>query len=192
MNSMNLHERITQPLYDTARFRGNSITGLFDTPVGQGTTCFGTGAKHFGDTNMYNAGQLPAGQKFIIESIVAEPLDRAWDGPGLAGATLDLRLGTKTYLNIPVTRARATVTLRPGDVDAAMHVIEALRTVHPSALTMLLGSMPGVAVGFDLAGNTLTIVAGEHFMVELHVPDTFKGSGVVRIYLNGHLARMVQ
>lgn len=63
-------EAITNTLYDSAAYAAAGVTNLafFSTPVGQGTG-LGGGAKSYSDTNMTLAGQLPANQEFLIQSL---------------------------------------------------------------------------------------------------------------------------
>lgn len=63
-------EGFTNTLYDSASYAAAGATQLnfFNTPVGQGTG-FGGGAKTLSDTNMTLAGQMPANQEFLIQSI---------------------------------------------------------------------------------------------------------------------------
>lgn len=63
-------EAITQGLYDSGVYPAAGVTQLsfFQTPQGQGTG-FAGGAKTLEDTNMTNAGVLPANQEFLIQSV---------------------------------------------------------------------------------------------------------------------------
>lgn len=63
-------EAITNTLYDSTAYAaaGQTTLAFFSTPVGQGTG-FGGGAKTYSDTNMTLAGQLPANQEFLIQSL---------------------------------------------------------------------------------------------------------------------------
>lgn len=63
-------EGITNSLYDSASYIANGVTQLnfFNTPVGQGVG-FGGGAKTLSDTNMTLAGQMPANQEFLVQSV---------------------------------------------------------------------------------------------------------------------------
>lgn len=63
-------EAITNTLYDSTSYvaAGQTNLSFFATPVGQGTG-FGGGSKTYSDTNMTLAGQLPANQEFLIQSI---------------------------------------------------------------------------------------------------------------------------
>lgn len=181
-----LRDIITQPLYDTAMVAPGS-TEFFAVPVGQGTTRFGVGAKHFGDTNMFLSGQVPAGQQFIISSIYAEPLG----APVEAGSVIELTIRSKIFLKIPTTRAAVALTVADAHAHRADQLLELIRGVDPAARAMLLGSIPGVTIGFDLASRALVLGANDHLGVRLVMPEDAPPR-VVRIYLNGQLGRPVQ
>lgn len=63
-------EGITNSLYDSAAYAaaGANTLAFFATPIGQGVG-FGGGVKTLSDTNMQLAGQLPANQEFLVQSI---------------------------------------------------------------------------------------------------------------------------
>lgn len=63
-------EGVTQTLYDSAAYpsAGSAQILFFQTPAGQGTG-FAGGSKTFEDTNITNAGMLPANIEFLIQSI---------------------------------------------------------------------------------------------------------------------------
>jgi hypothetical protein len=167
-------------------------TYFFQNPVGQGSTLFGSGPKHFGDTNMYLQGQMPAGWTFVVRSLYVEPLDDSWYGTALAGAAIEFIIGAKRFLEIPYQRARCSLVVTPEMMGTAFRMVDELKLVAPQAIPMLLGSMPGISFGFDLEGRNLWISAGEHFNVEVMTPDSAAGKGPVRIYLNGTMGRSVQ
>lgn len=64
-------EGIRQTLYDYQAYAaaGTTLLTFFSQPLGQGTSVQGTGAKTLSDTNMNLAGQLPANQEFLVQSI---------------------------------------------------------------------------------------------------------------------------
>lgn len=64
-------EGIRNALYDTVVYpaAGTGQLTLFSQQLGQGTSWSGTGSKNYSDTNMQLAGQLPADQRFLVESI---------------------------------------------------------------------------------------------------------------------------
>jgi hypothetical protein len=69
-------EAITNTLYDSIQYpvAGAGQLSFFNLPVGQGVNWTGVGAKNLSDTNMSLAGQMPANQEFLIQSIEVELL----------------------------------------------------------------------------------------------------------------------
>lgn len=70
-------ERIKQGLYDTTIYAtaGATSFNFFATPIGQGLSAApgnANGTKTIADTNMTLAGQLPAGQNFLVQTIEAD------------------------------------------------------------------------------------------------------------------------
>ncbi|MDE2020669.1 MAG: hypothetical protein KGJ13_10070, partial [Patescibacteria group bacterium] len=63
-------EGITNSLYDSAAYAaaGTPQLSFFNLPLGQGVGV-GGGAKTLSDTNMTLAGQMPANQEFLVQSI---------------------------------------------------------------------------------------------------------------------------
>lgn len=63
-------EAIRQTLYDFQQYpaAGQTILTYFQNPLGQGVGWAG-GVKTLSDTNMTNAGMLPANQSFLIQSV---------------------------------------------------------------------------------------------------------------------------
>lgn len=64
-------EAIRQSLYDFQQYAaaGHTQLSFFNLPVGQGTSYAGGGTKNLSDTNMTLAGQLPANQEFLVQSV---------------------------------------------------------------------------------------------------------------------------
>ena len=64
-------EAIRQSLYDFQQYAaaGSTQLSFFNLPIGQGTSYAGGGTKSLSDTNMTLAGQLPANQEFLVQSI---------------------------------------------------------------------------------------------------------------------------
>lgn len=64
-------EAIRQSVYDFQQYPAAGATQLsfFNLPIGQGTSYAGGGTKSLSDTNMTLAGQFPANQEFLIQSI---------------------------------------------------------------------------------------------------------------------------
>jgi len=185
MNRYELTDNLTQPLYDTGIIMPDGRSDLFTKPVGQGTTLFGAGPKHFGDTNMFLSGQLPAGYKYEIRSLFLEPIGEHF----AVGSTLELIIGAKSFLTIPTSRAHVSLVVTERNAIEAMRVAELLKGVAPSATAMLLAMMPGLSFGFDLEHRKLHLWGSERFAVRI---QTATPGSVVRVYLNGNLSRMVQ
>lgn len=80
VNSAQGMDVIWQPLYDYATYAAAGQTSLnfFQLPIGQS-------GKTLADTNMESAGQLPAPQKFIVESISID----FFPGGSVNGSTVD-------------------------------------------------------------------------------------------------------
>lgn len=64
-------EGVRWALYDSNQYlaAGHTQLAFFALPVGQGTSWVGSGAKNLSDTNMNLAGQMPANQEFLVESV---------------------------------------------------------------------------------------------------------------------------
>lgn len=83
-------EAIRQTLYDFQPYAaaGHTSLNFFAVPQGQGTSWAGGGTKNLSDTNMTLAGQLPAGQEFLVQSIEIHLISTA--NPSLAAAVATL------------------------------------------------------------------------------------------------------
>lgn len=127
------YEAITQSLYDTLAYAaaGQTQLGFFATPNGQG-------GKTLTDTNMQLAGQLPANNQFLIQSVelkflpsrptVVGAMPASFGAQAIAvlvndaylfgsGGNLTLTVGNKTYLQeAPLGRFPAKTTF---DLSAA-------------------------------------------------------------------------
>src|ERR1700675_620208 len=113
-------EAITNTLYDSIQYpvAGAAQLSLFNLPVGQGVNWTGVGAKNLSDTNMTLAGQMPANQEFLIQSLevmcltstptVAATMPAFFGAQGIATAindayifyragNLNLQIGAKSY-----------------------------------------------------------------------------------------------
>lgn len=83
-------EAIRQTLYDFQSYAaaGHTTINFFAVPQGQGTSWAGGGTKNLSDTNMTLAGQLPAGQEFLVQSIELVAISTANPSVSAAVATL--------------------------------------------------------------------------------------------------------
>lgn len=88
-------EAVRQTLYDSASYvaAGQSTMAFFQTQQGQGSAILGSGGKTTSDTNMQLGGQLPAMQKFLVESIELQ----FW--PTTPSVTKDLPAATGAIAN---------------------------------------------------------------------------------------------
>ena len=125
----------------------------------------------------------------MLRSLYLEPIG---DVGYLAGAALELVIGVKRFLEIPYSRARCSLVVTPLMMNTAALIADDLKRVAPAAIPMLLGSMPGVSLGFDLEGRNLELRTAEVFSVRVTTPTTATGEGAVRIYLNGEMGRLTQ
>lgn len=129
VNRPGQQEVIRQPLYDTAVYATAGSTGIsfFATPIGQGASASPGNAgnvKTIADTNMTLAGQLPAGQNFMVEQIEVDVT------PGASAAT------TTTFTLVhPVVFA---VAASAGTVFAAASDVNAI--YQTGVLTLTIGS----------------------------------------------------
>lgn len=198
-----VNDVLTQPLYDTVIAHPGRSTTLFVDPVGRGASCFGDGLKHYGDTNMFLSAQLPAGYNFRVRSVYVEPIETPglagapW--PGLAGAALEFVIGVKSYLTIPVSRARVCLPIFATSIRQVSDIVNTLREVHPSAHPMVLAMTPGFVLGFDVSERQLELRQAENFTAHLRLPPynpALPASDAlpvkVRVYLNGILYRPIQ
>lgn len=108
----NVRNAIWQPIYDTVSVAiaaaGARTLSFFSTPLGGILT--GAILKTLGDTNLRQAGKLPGGAKFDLEgiSLYVKELDSGGARPvfvdlqGLCRGFLELKFGTKTFLEIPM------------------------------------------------------------------------------------------
>lgn len=179
-------EGITQTLYDSAAYAAAGATQLnfFNTPVGQGTG-FGGGAKTLTDTNMTLAGQMPANQEFLIQSveILFEPTTPtvAAQMPAVQGAdataaiindayifrragNLTLTIGAKAYLQ------EAPLMKFPAKSDFWLSAALAGGNVTAANLSQRIAY--GTAKGRPyLLKAPLRLVSNQNFSVSLNWPE---------------------
>lgn len=204
-------EAIRQSLYDSAAYAAAGVAALsfFQTPVGQGTGV-GGGAKTLSDTNMTLAGQMPANQEFLIQSVEVEFFPTvpavAADNPAVFGAqatdhltndsyifyrggNLQLNIGAKNYLTeSPLLRF-------PGKAYFELHgAVADTSTVAGSQQTRIkFATSRGRP--YMLQPANLRLVSSQNFSVTLNWPE---GNAVItnpaRIFviLDGILYRRSQ
>lgn len=184
-------EAIRTTLYDSVTYAaaGQTSLQLFQNPKGQG-------GKTVADTNMTLAGQLPAGQAFLIEGIsficvpTANPTGTAAANNylndvytfGKAGS-LNLFISNKSYLDeAPLQKFPATVGLETG---------VALAVATTNANTDLYAKTQYAAWGgqfYDLSPAALMLVPTTNFSVTLSWPTALAlpSNADMKIFCNLH------
>ena len=186
---LNLQDVIAQPLYDTVTLPAVGATKLtfFAVPLGQGTTSFGTGAKHLGDTNMDLAGQLPSGFGFKMMGIrLATPwnflnIDAAIY---INGAVLRLFIGAKEFLKVPAR----TIPAGNGPFITGTGVAAVGQTAFNSG-------WPSMQNGFAIGRKPLDLGPTENFQATLEWQGGVQAISALvplTMYLDGFLGRPVQ
>lgn len=186
---VNLQDVIAQPLYDTVALPMAGATKLtfFTVPLGQGTTSFGAGAKHLGDTNMDLAGQLPAGFAFNVQGFrLAFP----WNFPppdlqiAINGAAFRFFVGAKEFLRVPAR----TIPSGNGPWVGGTQAAGATQVVATSG-------WPTMQNGFAIGKKSLYLNATENFSATLEWQggvQAISAQTFITIYLDGYLGRPVQ
>lgn len=204
-------EFTNQSLYDSAAYAAAGVGSLafFQTPVGQGTG-FGGSAKTVSDTNMQLAGQLPAGQMFVISSVevLFQPTTPTVTAgmPAVFGAqaaavqvndsyivgrsgNLVLNILSKNYLT------EAPIGNLPPSSDFT------LNAALSDGTTLAASSQSRIAFGnyegtnYQLAPNNLLLVSNQNFKVTLAWPEgvqAITNPGRFFVRLNGMQARLAQ
>lgn len=206
-------EAIKQSLYDTAAYPAAGINQLafFALPVGQGTSVLGTpAAKSLSDTNMTLAGQMPANQEFLIQSVEVQFLPTtptvAANMPAAFGAdananivndayifyrsgNLNLNIGSKSYLQ------EANLLRFPSKAyfDIAAAVESA--TTPAAALALRIAFATARGRPYMLQPANLRLVSNQNFGVTLNWPEGLQAitsPAAVRVVLDGVLYRRSQ
>lgn len=184
---------LTQPLYDTLLVKGTSPHPFFSHPRGRGQSCFGDGPKTIADTNMDLASQLPVGYCFVVGGLYAEVVVPPSSPAALAGAVIELLIGTTVYQTLPLQRAALTLVVERDTAEATLKAALALKDVAAPLATSLLSTVPGVMLGFTLDRYPLTISQVTNFCCMLTPGAWFlRESAIVRLHLNGTLKRIPQ
>jgi hypothetical protein len=191
MQVRGLRDTIAQPLYDTVPLAAAGATKLtfFAVPLGQGTTAFGTGAKHLGDTNMDLAGQLAAGYAFQLQGFrFALP----WNIPiadlilAFNGAVFRFFVGSKPFLQVPLR------TVPSGNGAFVSTNAGSTATANVASGT---SGWPSMQNGFSIGRKPLILGATENFQVTLEWQggvQAISAQTFITIYLDGYLGRPVQ
>jgi hypothetical protein len=189
MKVKGLIDTIAQPLYDTVVLPMAGATKLtfFALPLGQGTTAFGTGAKHLGDTNMDLAGQLPSGFAFQIQGFrLATPwnflnIDAA---VYINGAAFRFFVGAKEFLRVPAR----TIPAGNGSWISGTGVAAVGQTSFNSG-------WPSMQNGFSIGRKPVTLGPTENFSITLEWQGGVQALSALvplTVYVDGYLGRPVQ
>lgn len=194
VNLPDVSQRIWNPLYDYQTYAngGTTTQQFFGVPAGQG-------GKTKTDTNMTLAGQLPAGQRFLITGVQVDlfpglDIDQINDGTaanefandvyavGKAGR-LVLTIGSKDFIEQAPLMKFPPVN-RLGTSNA---------TAVTTAATGLVSSY-ACFTGREFAIDPLTLMSNQDFNVVLHNLPALPSSVDARIgvTLNGYLYRNAQ
>lgn len=180
---------LDQPLYDSVRIPAAATTAVtfFTTPLGQAGTAFAAaGNKTLADTNMTNAGILPAPQRFEVKALAFRV--------GASTTIGDLRLimdtgvfnfvvGSKSFLQCPATYIPAAMGLWASGAGAAVGLDTVLANGFPDPRACRVLSEP------------IMLSQTENFSVTLSWPVaaiTLVAATPVQLFLLGTLYRSVQ
>lgn len=179
-------EAVRWSLFDSAAYAAAGVTTLafFSLPVGQGTG-FGGGTKTYSDTNMTNAGMLPAAQEFLIKNIdvsfypttptVAAQMPAAFGAQAIAqivndayifgrSGNLALQIGSKNYA--------ADGPLMKFPPRTHFHLDAALSDVSSTAASLQSRIAFGHAAGSHYAINpNIYLISNQNFGVTLAWPE---------------------
>lgn len=212
LNAFNVNrdgwEAIRQSLYDSVAYpaAGAATLNLFSLPVGQGVG-FGGAAKNLSDTNMTLAGQMPANQEFLIQSIEVLFLPTtptvAAQMPAASGVTavaalvndayifgrsgnLVLTIGSKAYLQ------EAPMMRFPAKAHFGLHAAVSDTTAATSQ-RIAFGKAQGRP--YMLQPANLRLVSNQNFGVALNWPEGLQAitnPAWVKVILDGILYRRSQ
>lgn len=204
-------EAIRQSLYDSAPYAaaGANQLSFFALPVGQGVG-FGGGTKSLSDTNMTLAGQMPANQEFLIQSIEVQFLPTtptvAADMPAAFGAdavsnivndayifyrsgNLNLTIGSKSYLQ------EANLLRFPSKAYFDLAAAIESQTTPAAALQSRIAFATARGRPYMLQPANLRLVSNQNFGVTLNWPEGLQvitNPARVRVILDGVLYRRSQ
>ena len=206
-------EAIRQSLYDSTSYvaAGQPQLNFFSTPVGQGVG-FGGGAKTLSDTNMTLAGQMPANQEFLIQSLEVSffpstPTPAAGaDMPAVFGAAavaaqindayifsragnLNLVIGSKSYLQ------EAPLLRFPQKSFFEVHGAASNATTPAASLASMVAFGSARGRPYMLQPANLRLVSNQNFGVSLNWPEgaqVIANPARVFVILDGVLYRRSQ
>jgi hypothetical protein len=189
MQVRGITDLIVQPLYDTVAIpmAGSTLLTFFQVPIGQGTTVFGAGAKHLGDTNMNLAGQLPAGFAFQINGF---RMMFSWNvvfadiQVVVNAAVFRFSVGQKDFLQVPArTLPSGNGPFYSGNITAG------------AAVALVTSGWPHMGNNFGIKGKPLILNSTENFAAILQWQGGVQALSAitpVTIVLDGYLGRPVQ
>lgn len=194
VNAANGLDVIWQPLYDYQTYAqaGQTSLSFFQAPIGQG-------GKTLEDTNMESAGQLPAPQKFIVESISIDFFpgnDVGRDGnAGLAENWDDVYSVMKSGWLDFIVGSKSRLQQAPlGAFPPAYRLGGAAAETGESAATTTSVIDYASFAGREFSIIPVTLPANQNFKVTLNWAAALPISVAARIgvKLNGTLYRSVQ
>lgn len=205
-------EAIRQSLYDFQQYAaaGSTQLSFFNLPIGQGTSYAGGGTKNLSDTNMTLAGQLPANQEFLIQSIevvfipttptVAAAMPAAFGAQAVAvqvndayifrrSGNLVLTIGSKPYLQeAPLQRFPSKTHF---EVNAALADV----TTAGAALQSRIAYGKATGRPYLLSPVDLLLPQNQNFGITLNWPEgvqAISNPARVGVILDGILYRKSQ
>lgn len=191
VNVANVVEAIRQPLFDTLTYAAAGQTSLtfFSTPIGQG-------GKTKVDTNLTNAGMLPAPQNFLITAIHLDFKPNAAQTPGSlleGGLIIDdtYTFGTNGLLEVQVG-SKVQLSDGPLSVFPPRTSMDVAIATTVAATTAGYGQWKGMV--YDI--TPILVPWGQNFNVALTwnalVPLPSTLAATVRCTLDGYLYRLAQ
>jgi len=202
-------EGVTQTLYDSVAYPAAGLSQIifFQIPAGQGTG-FAGGAKTFEDTNITNAGMLPANIEFLIQSIelmflpttptVAAQMPAAFGAQAIAQIVNDAYIFYRTGYLVLFVGSKAYLTEAPlmkFPPKANFAVNAALADVSSTAASLQSRIAYGTARGRPyLLKAPLRLVSNQNFNVNINFPSLRAITNPALIYctLDGVLYRRSQ
>lgn len=205
-------EAIKATLYDSAAYAaaGQTVLTFFQQPVGQGTAVLGGGVKTLSDTNMNLAGQLPANQMFLVQSIevaffpttptVAAAMPAAFGAQAVAvqvndayifrrAGNLQMVVGSKPYLQ------EAPLAKFPSKTHFNIGAALADVTTAGASLQSRIAYAGQIGRPFLLDPAPLLLESSQNFSVTLNWPEgnqVISNPAKVVVILDGYLYRRSQ
>lgn len=197
-------EGIRQTLYDYQAYAAAGVTQLtyFAVPTGQG-------GKTLSDTNMNLAGQLPANQEFLVQSIEVHFLPTvpavAADNPAAQGVKAIANIVNDTYRFYRTGNLQLVIGSKPYLTEAPMGRFPAKTAFTINAAVALAGEVADANSRIAYAQSTgrpylmapanLRLVSTQNFQVTLNWPEgvqAITNPARVGVILDGILYRRSQ